>query len=380
METNNTQSNNDSDNINKYNPYQQNQNGYYDPNQNGYYSDPYQNQPFSPYNDSNIPPYAEKLMQNEAKFFKTTVIKLAIFTAIAVLNTHYLYYIFYYPAAAIVQALGENASSELIYFISWLTNDLCSYLIPALAAFLLFKNELKVKMPYPPHPNCPPVLNGALTFFAACFLGSLAGLFANAVAGVLDSLFGTGEITDAMEDIVPPQGEMPGFWIMFFFVAVVAPVFEELIFRKLLLYPLRRHGNWFAIIMTALLFGFYHGNFDQMPYAFVVGMLFALLAVNTNSVIPSMILHVVNNTLVTLSQYLVKVTGEVEPFLSISNLVSEGLGFSFWLGIPAVAIMIAYKLFKTTHKSPLPPKYQAKVMFTNPAFYVFLVLLALMMV
>lgn len=324
-----------------------------------------------------ILPAAETAAEKRA--FNLALIKLAVFAMIVVLNNKLLYYIFYFPAVMILRVAGENASTELIYIVSWLTNDLSAYLIPGIAALLLFRRELREKIPYPPHPNASPILNSGLTFFAACFLGSLAALLANAVAAFLDSLFGTGEIPDAMEGTVPPQGEMGSFGVMFFFVAVAAPVFEELIFRKLLLHPLRKHGDWFAIIMTALMFGFYHGNFDQMPYAFVVGILFALLAVNTNSVIPSMILHLLNNASVTLSQYLVKVTGEVEPALSISNYIGEGLALSFWIGIPAVALMIAGKLFKTTHNSALPPKSKAVLLIKSPAFYVFIIFTALLM-
>ncbi|MDE6580257.1 MAG: CPBP family intramembrane metalloprotease, partial [Ruminiclostridium sp.] len=316
----------------------------------------------------------------EKSAFNLTVIKLAIFAMIMVLNTNFLYVIFSVPAIDILQAMGEAATTEVIYFVSWLVNDLSAYLIPGLSAFLLFRKELSEKIAYLPHPSVSPVMNGGLTFFAACFSGSMAGLFANAVAALMDSLFGTGEIPDVIGSTVPPEGELGSFGVMFFFVAVTAPIFEELIFRKLLLVPLRKHGDWFAIIVTALIFGFYHGNFDQMPYAFVVGMFFALLAVNTNSVIPSMILHVLNNTMVTLSQYLIQVTGETEPALSIANFVSEGLTLSFWIGIPALAIMIAGKLFKTTHKAALAPKYKAGLIFKNPAFYVFVVFMLLMMV
>lgn len=382
MENNNNQglppNNNDNyggvpQNPNSYNQYQnnQNQNACYNSGQGGNQA------PYPAY--ASAAPFAVNYAEKE-KSFKTTILKLAIFALIVVLNTNFLYYIFYFPAVLIVQALGTNSNFEIRYFISWLVNDLASYLIPAVAAYLLFRKEIGEKIPYPRHPNVSPVLNSGLTFFAACFLGSLAGFFANAVAAVLDSIFGTGEIPDAMEGSVPPQGEMGSFWILFLFVAVAAPIFEELIFRKLLLYPLRRHGDWFAIIITALLFGFYHGNFDQMPYAFVVGMLFALLAVNTNSVIPSMVLHVLNNTLVTLSQYLIKVTGNTEPALSVANYTSIALALSFWIGIPAVALMIAGKLFKTVNKSVFIPKYQAKLIFTTPAFYVFVVFMALMMV
>lgn len=404
MENNNSQSpwqNNNGDGGAPQNPVSENQTVYYNPDS-GSYNNPNQGI-YGPYRENGIPNgYGQNqngcnggLNQNQAAYpvyagtvnyeerersFKTALLKLAVFALIVVLNSNFLYFVFYVPAALIVQALGADSSIEARYLVSWLANDLCAYLIPAIAAFLLFRRELREKIPYPRRTNVSPVMNCGLTFFAACFLGSLAGFLANAAAAFLDSLFETGEIPDAMEGTVPPQGEMGSFWIMFFFVAVTAPVFEELIFRRLLLYPLRKHGDWFAIIITALLFGFYHGNFDQMPYAFVVGMLFALLAVNTNSVIPSMVLHVLNNTLVTLSQYLTEVTGETEPALSIANYTSETLALSFWIGIPAVAIMIAGKLFKTANRSVFMPKYQAKLTFTSPAFYLFLVFLALMMI
>lgn len=376
---NNIESNNVSliENSDENNIGSSNESNYYSQNPNGYGTGS-QYDPQIVYSDTGGASFAEKAAAKKA--FKLALIKLAVIAMIVMLNNKLLYYIFYFPAVMILRAVGQNASTELIYVVSWITNDLSAYLIPSIAAFLLFRKELREKLPYPPHPNASTVLNSGLTFFAACFLGSLAGLFADFVATLLDSFFGTGEIPDAMEGTIPSQGETGSFWVMFFFVAVVAPVFEELIFRKLLLHPLRKHGDWFAIIMTALMFGFYHGNFDQMPYAVVVGILFALLAVNTNSVIPSMILHLLNNASVTLSQYLVKVTGEVEPALSLSNWISEGLALSFWIGIPAVALMIAGKLFKTTQIPVLPPKTKAGLLFKSPAFYIFIIFTALLMV
>lgn len=309
------------------------------------------------------------------------MVKLAGFAAIVVANNNLLYYVFYYPAIALMGALSEaGADLAVLYFVSWLTNDLIAYLIPGLAAFLLFRRDFAEKRKYFPHEKSSPLLDGILTFFSACFLGSLAGIISNAIAKMLDSLFGTGEIPDAMEGTVPPQGEVSSYWVMFIFVCAIAPVVEELIFRKLLLTPLRKHGDRFAVIMTALLFGFYHGNFDQMPYAFVVGMLFGLLAVNTNSVIPSIIVHAVNNTAVTISQYLTKVTGEVEPAVTISSLVLEGMARAFWIGIAATALLISRKMFTPPNKSVLPKKEAAVQLFTNPAFYAFIVMMALMMV
>lgn len=322
-----------------------------------------------------------RLVEEEKSTFKRTVIKLAAFAAIIVLNNNFLFYIFYYPAIALMSVLSKaEAPLAVQYFISWLTNDMIAYLIPGLAAFLLFRKELAEKVRYSPHEKSSPFLDGILTFLSACFLGSLAGIISNFIASILDSLFGTGEIPDVIEGTLPPEGEVSSYWVMFIFVCIIAPVVEELIFRKLLLVPLRKHGDRFAVIITALLFGFYHGNFDQMPYAFVVGLLFGLLAVNTNSVVPCMIVHAVNNTAVTLGQYLTKVTGEVEPFISISNLVLECLARAFWIGIAATAVLISRKMFSPPNKSLLTAKERAVELFKNPYFYAFAAMTVLMMV
>ena len=50
----------------------------------------------------------------EKRAFNLIVIKLAIFAMIIVLNTNFLYYIFSVPAFAILQAMGEGATTEVI--------------------------------------------------------------------------------------------------------------------------------------------------------------------------------------------------------------------------------------------------------------------------
>lgn len=51
-----------------------------------------------------------------------------------------------------------------------------------------------------------------------------------------------------------------------------------------------------AVIFTALLFGAYHANVIQFCYAFPMGIIFALMAIWSNSILPSIILHISINT------------------------------------------------------------------------------------
>lgn len=81
---------------------------------------------------------------------------------------------------------------------------------------------------------------------------------------------------------------------MFLYAAVGAPIMEEIIFRGLVLRHLEPYGKGFAVIMSAFLFGIFHGNLVQMPYAFLVGLVLGYVAVEYN-ILWAMVLHMINN-------------------------------------------------------------------------------------
>lgn len=81
---------------------------------------------------------------------------------------------------------------------------------------------------------------------------------------------------------------------MFLYVGLVAPIVEEILFRGLLLRMLRPYGKLFAIVATAFLFGMFHGNPVQSPYAFLVGLVLAYVTVEY-SIGWAMVLHMGNN-------------------------------------------------------------------------------------
>ena len=75
-------------------------------------------------------------------------------------------------------------------------------------------------------------------------------------------------------------------------------------FRGVILTVLRRYGDAFGIFVSALLFGFLHGNFIQTPFAFIVGLVLGYVTVYTGSMLPAMIIHFLNNTVSILMSYL----------------------------------------------------------------------------
>ncbi len=78
-------------------------------------------------------------------------------------------------------------------------------------------------------------------------------------------------------------------------IAIVPATIEEFVVRGVTMQPLRKYGDKFAIIMSAIFFAVMHGNMLQLPYTFVGGLILGYLAIKTKSMWPPMVLHFVNN-------------------------------------------------------------------------------------
>ncbi|KEK26472.1 CPBP family intramembrane glutamic endopeptidase [Bacillus gaemokensis] len=91
--------------------------------------------------------------------------------------------------------------------------------------------------------------------------------------------------------------------LLIFGFAIFAPIFEELIFRGIILrFFSQRFPFWIAAIGTSLLFGIAHTySPGVMLVTFIMGMLMAVLCKRTNSILPAMLFHMMNNTLAFLS-------------------------------------------------------------------------------
>lgn len=79
-------------------------------------------------------------------------------------------------------------------------------------------------------------------------------------------------------------------------VSAVAPaIFEEMLFRYLPIMALGKESPRLAVIYSAVLFSLSHCNLFQIPYALAAGLLFAVIDMAAGSILPSIIIHFVNN-------------------------------------------------------------------------------------
>lgn len=79
---------------------------------------------------------------------------------------------------------------------------------------------------------------------------------------------------------------------------LLAPAFEELMFRGILLDWLRKRlSNWRAIGVSAVLFAVMHVYPIAMPYAFLAGLFMGWLRLRTGSTLNTLFVHTLNNLL-----------------------------------------------------------------------------------
>jgi len=77
---------------------------------------------------------------------------------------------------------------------------------------------------------------------------------------------------------------------------LIAPLVEEILFRACIFELLRlRFSNLPALLISATLFGLYHGDLVSIAFAFCGGLVFGIAYLRSNSILPGFIAHAVVN-------------------------------------------------------------------------------------
>lgn len=122
-------------------------------------------------------------------------------------------------------------------------------------------------------------------------------------------------------------------------IGLLAPIAEEVVFRGAILRELLgwTHRHWVAIAISALLFALIHANPAQMPHALIIGMLLGWLYYRTDSIVPGLAYHWVNNSIAYAFYALYPDPSTKLIDILGSNLhVTAALGFSVLILVPAL--------------------------------------------
>lgn len=93
--------------------------------------------------------------------------------------------------------------------------------------------------------------------------------------------------------------------------ALIPAIAEEILFRYIPIELMRGAKKGTVIILSSLFFSFAHANLFSIPYALFAGIVFAAIDIKTESILPSLILHFLNNTIslsLTYSGYIMRLS------------------------------------------------------------------------
>ncbi len=182
--------------------------------------------------------------------------------------------------------------------------------------------------------------------FALTYVGSIAGTLIETLTSALVGKEATNPVADTVSDI--------SLWAVFLFMVVLAPIFEEIFFRKIVIDRLRRYGDLPAIVLSGVLFGVIHGNFSQFFYAALLGMVFGAVYLYTGKLRFTIFLHMLINFMGSFytSLMMEKFGGEIpmeftEEIIAkypegyaMMSAYSSVYSISFLLAIPALIYLI----------------------------------------
>ena len=133
-------------------------------------------------------------------------------------------------------------------------------------------------------------------------------------------------------------------------IGLLVPIAEEMVFRggilRKLLDIFGQHWHWAAIAVSAILFGALHGNLAQGIHAFIIGLLLGWMYYRTKSIIPTVALHWVNNTVAYVMYNIMPQMNDgklIDLFHGSDKMMYLGLGFSLCILIPSI-IQLAVRM------------------------------------
>ncbi len=163
-------------------------------------------------------------------------------------------------------------------------------------------------------------------------LQTVAALIA-ALVGFILSLF---NLESATADLSAQNNSAWSLIFMYFYACLLGPLLEELLYRGVLLQGMRKYNERFAVVLSALIFGLMHQNYQQFILAVMVGLVFAAVDLRAGSIIPSVIIHIIVNTSGVLAQLAMQ-SADFEAF----SYVASGDANAALSGNAAFMVMIA---------------------------------------
>ena len=164
--------------------------------------------------------------------------------------------------------------------------SVCNYILP-LPIFLYLMNKLEKQEIHSNKLTIKKFIVYIAISLTLMWIGNLIGLTITEILGNLIQ----SEIANPIVETIDSSSIYTNLLLM----VIMAPIFEEIIFRKLLIDRTIQYGKGVSILLSALIFGLFHGNLNQFFYAFIIGGFFAYVYIKTGKIIYTILLHLTIN-------------------------------------------------------------------------------------
>ena len=226
---------------------------------------------------------------------------------------------------------------------------------------------------------------------------SISGVY---VGGLIATLLMTAVNAFLPTPLEDPLVNMVGTtepWGLFVTVCILAPVIEELLFRKLLLDRLSVFGDRTAIFVGSLCFALYHCNIYQFFYAMLLGMVFSWVYLRSGKILLTMTLHAIINFMGGIitpyfQEQLGVFSGDLESAMTVANVEIENLLPAMLASIYSLAmvgiaitgiVLVCWKwktLFFAPANNPIPKGRGFSTAILNPGMITFVVITLLLVI
>ncbi|WP_298523752.1 CPBP family intramembrane glutamic endopeptidase [uncultured Methanobrevibacter sp.] len=203
-----------------------------------------------------------------------------------------LYYLIFAVSALIMQIIAVNVigtiDNSLLTDFNVLTilSAICNYILPFPILYYLMK-KIEIQKLEKESLSLKTFLVYISITLTLMWIGNIIGL---AITSAIGTIFQT-DITNPVQTLINSSD----IWLNLLLISIIGPIFEEIFFRKFLIDRTIKYGARVSIIISAVIFGFFHGNISQFFYAFLLGGFFAYIYIKTGKIIYPIILHIIVN-------------------------------------------------------------------------------------
>lgn len=181
----------------------------------------------------------------------------------------------------LIPASNFESRITVSFYLQSASNILCIFLFRRYLCHFSDKKEISIKK------------------LRICLWGVLAGIgvcLAHRLIFLFFPQIGLNLMSQVSEEYILDMNRYQYSPMIFMYIILLAPITEE-IFNRGIIFPVaqKRHGNVYAVMISAFLFALGHYNLPQFITALCLGLLIGYFVVSTGNVYIGIVLHMANN-------------------------------------------------------------------------------------